>query len=158
MKWHRQRCPTGNIKISVGEAHGSFTPMGDLTKARLLVNVLHSLQIGCVLVQANPSDIPSQEEEEAEPSCALRGTRNALHGGSSAAWGLLLGYDCLCHVAFSVHLPFVDTSFLFVACHVSNRHKTRHKQLRGKKPQLRILGIGATVTALVDLSGELEVG
>jgi len=62
------------------------------------------------------SDIPSQEEEEAEPSCALRGTRNALRRGSSAAWGLLLGYDYLLHAACSAHLSLVDKTLIIHLC------------------------------------------
>jgi hypothetical protein len=84
MKWHRRRCPTGNIKVAVvedEEARGSLTPMADLLKARLLVIALRALpaDIGCALVHEHEhsSDIPSQEEEEAEPSCPARHPQRA---------------------------------------------------------------------------------
>ena len=70
MKWHRQRCPTGNIKISVGEAQGSLTPMGDLTQARLLVNVL------CVYLQILRAFHHRKKRRQSPPApCAAPATR-----------------------------------------------------------------------------------
>jgi hypothetical protein len=40
----------------------------------------------------------------------------------------------------------------------TSQTEIRHQRLRGKKPQLKIPGVGATVTALVDVSGEIKAG
>ena len=121
MNGHRRRGPSGNIKVAVGEAHGSLTPMSDLTKARLLVNVLHTLPADMNIPRT--SHHRKKKKQSLPAPCAVPAM---LRRGSSAAWGLLLGYDYLLHVACSAHLSLVHKPlFICAACHVSNRNKAQ---------------------------------
>lgn len=73
MRWHRQRCPTGDIKITVGETQDSVTAMADLTKARLLVNVLYAFPADrlCSFMQILRTFHPRKPKKPSRPvSCA----------------------------------------------------------------------------------------
>ena len=118
----------------------------------------HSLQIGSALVHEHSSDIPSQKKKKKQSlpaPCAVPAMRCAVALLQPGACCLDMITCSMLPVVRTCRLSISPYSFVLLAM---SQTEIRHKQLPWKKPQLKIPGIGATVTALVDVSGEIKAG
>ena len=132
MKWHRRRCPAGNIKVAVGEAHSSLTPMADLTKARLLVNVLHTLPADRQRARRSFMNIPRtshhrKKKKQGLPApCAVPAMRCAVALLQPGACCLDMITCSMLPVVRTCRLSISPYSFVLLAM---SQTEIRHKQL-----------------------------